>query len=208
MSVFSYRKHVELYEQWFKEHDNIFSSEVDVIKSFVPSSAKGIEIGVGTGLFARELGIKFGNDPSAEMLEFAKKRGIVTYNCKGDSLPFDGEYFDYTLMVTTICFLENVEKTLNEIYRVTRKNGNIIVAFVDKDSIIGKSYLLRKDKSLFYKDASFYSTNDVINFLNNANFSNFEIRQTLFGSMSKIKEVQNYTDGYGDGSFVVIRAKR
>ena len=32
--------------------------------------------------------------------------------------------------------------------------------------------------------------------------------KTVFGNLDKIKEVQNYKKGYGEGGFVVIKAKK
>ena len=41
-----------------------FQSEVSAIQQLLPSIGTGIEIGVGTGLFASALGIKEGVEPS------------------------------------------------------------------------------------------------------------------------------------------------
>jgi len=42
---------------------------------------------------------------------------------------------------------------------------------VHKDSPVGKEYLKHKEKSLFYKDASFYSTEEIYQFLQDNCFS-------------------------------------
>lgn len=65
-------------------------------------------------------------------------------------------------LVTTICFLDNIETAFKEAYRVIRANGQLIIGFVDKDSPIGRLYQKRKKESVFYKIATFYSVDEVI----------------------------------------------
>ena len=107
-------------------------------------------------------------------------------------------------MVTTICFVDDLVKSFNEAYRVLKTDGFIIVGFVDKESELGKLYQLRRKKSKFYKDATFYLVKEVIDFLRKTNFVNVVIRQTVFPSQTgRIGRVEN---GYGKGSFVIIKA--
>jgi ubiquinone/menaquinone biosynthesis C-methylase UbiE len=49
-------------------------------------------------------------------------------------------------MVTIICFLDNIEKSFNEAYRVLKYDGFVVVAFVDNESELGNQYLAQKDK--------------------------------------------------------------
>lgn len=207
MSVFDNNENVLRYESWFKKNKAIFYSEVHLLQKVIPDGV-GFEVGIGTGLFAKELGVRMGNDPSSSMLDIANKRNLITYHCRGDSLPFHDGYFDFILMVTTICFLDDVMSTLAECYRVLRQGGSIIIGFVDKDSQIGKSYLSTKNKSLFYENAQFYSVNKVKSFLEETGFNISDTRQTLFGNLNEITEIQKDCDGYGKGSFVAITAER
>lgn len=64
------------YDQWFDDNMNTFLSELEVVRFFLPKEGKGVEIGVGTGRFAMELGIGSGIEPSETMAMFAKQRGI------------------------------------------------------------------------------------------------------------------------------------
>jgi len=207
MSVFDKNENVTRYESWFEKHPAVFQSEVSLLRSMIPAGV-GFEVGIGTGIFARELGIRMGNDPSEAMLRVAQNRNLITYQCKGNHLPFHDGYFDFVLMVTTICFLDDVAGTLKECFRVIRHGGSILVGFVDKESIIGKAYLAAREKSLFYKDAVFYSVSEVRSFLQKEGFTVKEVRQTLFGELNGITEVQKHRDGSGKGGFVVIKARR
>ena len=207
MNVFDYAENVARYESWFEKHPAVYRSEVDLLRHMLPPGV-GFEVGIGTGLFAREMGIRMGNDPSEAMLRVAQRRNLITYQCQGDSLPFHDGYFDFVLMVTTICFLDDVAGTLKECFRVIRPCGSILVGFVDRESIVGKAYLSAKEGSLFYKEARFYSTKQVRSFLKKAGFTVKEVRQTLLGKLSESTEVQQHSKGSGKGGFVAVLAER
>lgn len=51
-------QNMRLYEEWFTKNSNIFDSEIEALKQILPTFGKGIEIGVGTGIFSSRLGIK------------------------------------------------------------------------------------------------------------------------------------------------------
>ncbi len=206
MSVFESDKNVVRYESWFKKHPAVFQSEVKLLRSMLPAGV-GFEVGIGTGLFARELGIRMGNDPSEAMLRIAQRRNLITYLCKGNRLPFHDGYFDFVYMVTTICFLDDIAGTLKECFRVIHPGGCILIGFVDSESIIGKTYLAAKEKSPFYREAHFYITGEVRSFLKEAGFSVKNVRQTLFGELNGITEVQKHRDGSGKGGFVAVLAE-
>jgi len=203
-SIDSFEKYSKEYDEWFIKNQNIYLAELNAIKRLVPYDKFGVEIGVGTGRFALPLGIKVGIDPSRKMAEISRKRGIQVYEGVAEQLPFNDKTLDFVLMVTTICFVDDLVKSFNEAYRVLKTDGFIIVGFVDKESELGKLYQLRRKKSKFYKDATFYLVKEVIDFLRKTNFVNVVIRQTVFPSQTgRIGRVEN---GYGKGSFVIIKA--
>ena len=197
-------EHYEDYEKWFKINKNVYLSELKAIQDFIPRHKKGMEVGIGSGLFALPLGIKDGVEPSKNMRVLAKNRGLNAIDGVAERLPYASNTYDFVLMVTTICFVDDVKISLFAIKRVLKQDGKFIVAFVDKDSTLGQCYLKNKEDSLFYKDANFYSTNTVLRLLNESGFKNPQIRQTVFGKLSDINEVQDFKDGHGEGSFVII----
>jgi len=115
--------------------------------------------------------------------------------------------FDFVLFVT-ICHLDNVKEAFAEAHRVLKNGGCIIVGFLDKDQSVAKQYEDKRGRSTFFKHANFYSVDRVDNLLKEAGFRNFEYNQTLFGKLEKIKEVQTPKQGYGEGSFVVVKADK
>ena len=194
------------YEKWFVQNSAVYFSELEAIKniSVVPENA--VEVGVGSGLFAEPLGIKTGIEPSEAMREKAKERGINVVDGVAENLPWKDNSIDYVVMVTTICFVDDVKKSLSEVYRVLQNRGSFIIAFVDKNSPMGQLYQKNKEESLFYKDATFFSTEELYEYLKEAGFSIKKTQQTVFGKMNEVVKVQQSREGYGEGSFVVIHA--
>jgi ubiquinone/menaquinone biosynthesis C-methylase UbiE len=201
-------KYLDEYEEWFIEHRFVYESELEAVRHFVPSNKRGIEIGIGTGRFAVPFGIKEGVEPSASMRKFTLLKGLNVYEGTAEELPLSDESYDFVLMVTTICFVDNVEKAFREVKRILKPGGSFIIGLVDKNSLLGNTYEKLKEKNKFYRYATFYSTDDVIKLLEEDNFSNIEIVQTVFGELSAIKSTQQFEKGYGEGGFVVICANR
>ena len=202
----AFDEHLEEYEDWFVQNQFAFRSEVNAIRQMMPENTEVIEVGVGSGLFAEKLGIKEGIEPSAEMGEKARRRGIHVIRAVGENLPYPDKSKEAVLMVTTVCFLDDVEKAFHEVNRVLKDQGVFLLAFVDKDSQRGEIYLKHKHENIFYRDAVFYSTNELHKILLNTGFNLDSICQTVFGKLENIKKVQNIVSGHGRGGFVVLKA--
>lgn len=200
-----FEQHSDLYEKWFAENHFMYQSELLALKTLLPGKGNGLEIGVGTGRFAQPLGINEGVEPSAAMRKIAGDRGIHTKDAVAEKLPYPKNSFDFALMVTTICFVDNVKKAFAEAYRVLKQKGSFMVGIVDKKSALGKYYEKIKEENLFYKHAVFYSTDEVIDFFRKAGFMKIEVVQTIFGNLTDIRKIQPVKKGYGEGSFVGVK---
>jgi len=207
LKIKPFEEYTERYEKWFENNRFAYLSELEGVKSLLPEG-RGIEIGVGTGRFAELLAIKFGIDPSTAMLKRARKRRIGVVVGVGEDLPIAGSSFDFVLITTTLCFLKDIEKTFKEAKRILRKNGFIILGFIDRGSFLGKTYVKKKGNNPFYKTANFYSAKEVIEKLNKTGFSESEIKQTLFTIPEKLNKIDNIENGFGEGGFVIIRMRK
>jgi len=206
--VNAFDKNVDRYEQWFVDNPLAYVSELRALRELLPASGSGIEIGVGTGRFAAPLEIKKGIEPSRSMAEVARKRGVEVVHGVAEHLPFmDGE-FDYALMVTTVCFLDDIDLAFQEVLRVLKPKGSFVIGFVDRESPLGKEYQDRKDKSAFYRDATFYSVGEIVSRLRKNGFGGLTFRQTLFRPLADLNEVEPAKEGHGEGSFVVVRGEK
>lgn len=205
-----FNSNVKSYDEWYTKYNEVYLSEVDAIREQLlklPENIKGIEVGLGTGKFAHLLGIKEGIEPSYEMAQRAIDKGIEVINGTAENLPYKDLHFDFILFVT-ICHLDSIKAALKEAFRVLKHRGSIIIGFIDKNQKIGKAYEEKRRQSTFFKYANFYSVDQIINLLNETGFKNLEFNQTLFGGLDEIKDVQLPKKGYGEGSFVVVKATK
>jgi ubiquinone/menaquinone biosynthesis C-methylase UbiE len=199
-----FERHKVKYEEWFEKNVFAYKSELQAVRYLLPKKGTGLEIGVGTGRFAVPLGIRVGIEPSKAMRQMARKKGIEVVDGVAEALPFDDCQFDFALMVTTICFVDDIEASFKEAFRVIKPAGFFINGFVDRNSSLGKFYQKHRAKSVFYKIATFYSVDEVIPYLKKAGFRNLTFTQTIFHALEEIKEVETIKEGYGEGSFVVV----
>jgi SAM-dependent methyltransferase len=200
----SFEKYSKEYDDWFIKNKDVYWAELNIIKRFIPVDGFGVEIGVGSGRFAVPLGIKIGVEPSRRMADISKNRGIQVYLAVAEQLPFYNKTFDFILMITTICFVDDVVQSFHEANRILKNHGFLVVGFVDKGSELGRRYQAKRKRSKFYRDATFYSVSEVIAGLKEAKFMDIEIKQTVFsGASEPIDTIEN---DYGNGSFVVIKA--
>jgi len=202
----AFDRYLNDYEEWFKEHKYVYESELEAVRHFIPKDKKGIEIGIGTGRFALPFGVKEGVEPSSVMRHFSQHKGLKVYDGTAEKLPLPDESYDFALMVTTICFVDDVKQSFYEAGRILKRGGNLIIGLVDRDSPLGKIYEKIKYENKFYRYAAFYSVDEVKKYLKETNFCEIQIIQTVFGELHEIQEVQEFKEGYGEGGFVVIKA--
>lgn len=194
------------YDKWFDEHANWFLSEVAALKLAVPKTGRGLEIGVGTGKFARELGVETGVEPSENMAALAIKRGIRVVPGYAEDLPFPDTSFDYAIMITVDCFLQNVSKAFEEAWRILKPGGSVIIGMIDESSPLGKKYQKLKRNNPFYKSANFHEVDELKILLEKAGFHNFSFWQSLINTKAEVFETP--LEGYVKGGFVVIKAQK
>ncbi|MBN2651093.1 MAG: class I SAM-dependent methyltransferase [Spirochaetales bacterium] len=192
------------YDQWFVKNKEIYEAEIESIRQLLPESLNGIEIGVGSGKFAEPLKIKIGVEPSAKMAELARKKGIEIKEGIAEDLPIASDSYDFALMVTAICFVDDPLKSFKELNRILKRGGSLIMAFVNKNSELGRSYQKNKEKSKFYKNAKFFSCEDIIDIANQTNFTLEDSRQTLMTIEGRMNS-EKITKGYEEGAFVALK---
>ncbi|MBS3766657.1 MAG: class I SAM-dependent methyltransferase [Candidatus Cloacimonetes bacterium] len=201
-----FEKYADRYEQWFVDHLAVYVSEVNVLRELIPKGLDGIEIGMGSGLFSNPLDINEGLEPSPKMREMAEARGLKAIDSTAENLPLADKSYDFALMVTTICFLDDIDKSFREVKRIIKDDGFFLIGFVDKDSNLGKKYLEFKEQNVFYKIANFYSATEVKNILDRNGFKVTNTLQTVFGELKRVKQIQSFKQGHGFGGFVAMKA--
>ncbi len=155
------------YEQWFKNPHNKFIADFEgrlMLNMLKPMSGDSIlDIGCGTGrnlLLFIEKGLHTtGLDPSPYMLDIASKnvnnrsdlhRGLA------EDLPFDDNSFNYASLITTLEFVEDPKKALEEACRVAK--DRLFIGALNRYAIKG---IQRRIKGIFfstvYNHAQFFS---------------------------------------------------
>jgi len=200
-------RHHRRYDDWFERHGPAYVSELLAVRALLPWEGRGLEIGVGTGRFAGPLGVKFGIVPAGETLGYALARGVSVARAVAEALPFEETVFDYALVVTTICFVDDARAMLLEIARVLRPGGKLVIGLIDRESALGKDYVAHREENVFYRSATFYSAAEVEALLKETGFSHLVWVQTLSTPLSEIHEIEPISAGSGRAAFLVVRAQ-
>ncbi len=201
-----FEEHPGQYENWFSNHHAAYESELSAVRELLPPSGSGVEIGVGSGRFAAPLAIQHGVEPSEKMRRIAEQRGIKTISGVAEQLPYQDAQFDIALMVTTLCFLDDVDLSFREVCRILKPGGAFLIGFIARESPLGRLYEQYKEGNVFYRSATFYTVEEVVIALRSTGFTDIRFTQTIFSPLEEIKTPEPVQPGYGDGSFVVIRA--
>src|ERR1035437_9509865 len=201
LKIHPFETHSTEYDEWFDNYPSVFDSEVEALRDMLPpGESHGIEIGLGTGRFSIALGIKEGIEPAFAMRNIARIRGIEVMDAVAEDLPYKDLHFDFMLMASCVSYFYDVQSAFQEANRVLKRGGSLIIGFIEKESLIGKFYEEKRQKSTFYKQATFYSVSKIISELKSAGFNKLEFSQTLFQNLDEIKELELAKPGYGEGS--------
>jgi len=200
--------HHRRYDDWFVRHAAAYQSELLAVRALLPWDGLGLAIGVGTGRFAAPLGVQVGIDPARAVLNYAANRNISSVQGVAEALPFSNSSFDYALSVTTICFVDDATAMLTEAYRVLKPGGELVIGFIDRASDLGQHYLAHQAENMFYREATFFSADEVEQLLRDTGFSGSVWVQTLSKRLDETREIEPLGVGYGQGAFVAVKANR
>ena len=192
----------EEYDSWYERHREIYQSEVETLRPMIEKYPHPrLEIGVGTGRFSSALGIDYGIDPDEHMLKYAERRGIKVKKAVGENLPFRAHFFYLVLIATTLPFLRNARRVMEEAHRVLKDDGGIVIGFIPRNSFYGRKYTkMGMDGDNRFRDAHFYTLDEVESLMEDL-FYIVRIRSTLIGEEVKLEILEGYHE---DASFVAV----
>jgi SAM-dependent methyltransferase len=190
-------RHHRRYDGWFERHRAAYLSELLAVRTLLPWSGRGLEIGIGTGRFAGPLGVEFGIDPA-----------VVRVACAvAEALPFARAAFDYALIVATICFVDDARPMLRETARVLRPGGVLVIGLIDRESPLGQDYVAHQTENIFYRGARFFAAAEVESLLTETGFGDLTWVQTLRAPLPEVREIEPVSAGTGRGAFLAVRAR-
>jgi ubiquinone/menaquinone biosynthesis C-methylase UbiE len=201
----------EVYDEWFERHEAAYRSELAAVRAAMDAFApcgRGLDIGAGTGRFAVPLGMTEGVEPAAAMRILAEQRGLHLTDGSAEKLPYEDGVFDFALMITTICFVDDPQQACREAARVLRGGGRLIIGLVPRDSFLGQHYETRRQTSRFYRNARFFSMAETTHLMETAGFGAFTCVQTLFDFPEKMTSPAPVVPGCDRGGFVVLSGIR
>lgn len=174
--------HNQLAEDWdaryrsgsFRRRAMLFSQ---TLLPLVPAGGHWLDAGCGSGYFSRALARSgatvVGIDASRSMLdqarELAHRDGLADDICfqpvvTVESLPFDDQTFDGCIALSVIEYLPNTNACLDEMVRILKPGGHLIVSIPHKRSVVRLSQRLLhlasggRGKSLNYLNSSLHTT--------------------------------------------------
>lgn len=190
------------YDSWYSRHSAAYASELAAIRALLPPFRRGLEIGVGTGRFASQLGVAEGVEPIAAMAQIARQRGIKVHSGQAEALPLPDQSYDLVLMLTVLCFVADPLQSLCEARRVLRPQGRLIIAALDPQiPWVRQAHCTGR----ILRTASLMTMAELQILLDQSAWQVEEIRQTLSTSPDELKQPELPQSGYGQGGYVVLR---
>jgi SAM-dependent methyltransferase len=157
-----FETHAGEYDRWFDSHHEEFLAELARIREAFPGNCPhAIEIGAGSGRFARALGIELAIEPSLALARMARTRGIEVIRARAEKLPLRKSSVLGVLLVTVICYLEDPSLAFDECYRVLEPGGLFVVAFIEKGGLIYQKYIHSPGKHRFLSQARFHTRGEI-----------------------------------------------
>ena len=145
----------EFYSQIFdKEADRYYKiqkKKIEIVLDFLETreGSRLLDLGCGDGfisaVLAKKMGAKaYGVDISKKAVKKAKEGGVIakTLNLDKEELPFDKESFDVVFCGDLLEHLYDTEKLLENINRVLKPNGYLVISVPNIASWYNRGFLL------------------------------------------------------------------
>lgn len=126
------------YHRWLDEQS------VNLVEHFA-SGSETLEVGCGTGLILREISNRARNavglDISHGMLGTCINRKLNVVEASATDIPFASNRFDLVYSFKVLAHVEAIDTALEEMARVTRPGGHLVLEFYNRSSL---RYLVRR----------------------------------------------------------------
>jgi hypothetical protein len=87
---------------------------------------------------------------------------------------------------------------------VLRPDGRLVIGFIDRESALGRHYLAHQSESVFYREATFVSADEVEGLAHAAGFAITDWAQTLSRPLAETRDIEPARPGRGECAFVVV----
>ncbi len=156
-----------IYSAGYKNKKQFLSRKKPVLKllSQITNSII-LDIGCSCGFIGQEFNknnVVYGIDNNFKSIKYAHKKGLKAIQADASSLPFLSNKFTAVICIDVSQEIKEIDDFIKEIMRVTKKNSQIIISFLNctifrqifnffsKDKLLLKSYKFKKVKLKFKK---------------------------------------------------------
>lgn len=167
------------YDNWYKNLPGSFVDELESAAAFSlfqpASNSNVLDVGCGTGNYSIKLAKKgynvTGVDISNDMLDIARikadKQRLNINFVNGDlnCLEFPDNSFSAVCSMTAFEFIKNPHNAFQELFRVVKPGGFILIGTINKESLWGEAYIsnARQDENSVFNYAYFKSIEELRN---------------------------------------------
>jgi ubiquinone/menaquinone biosynthesis C-methylase UbiE len=125
-----------------------------------------LDVGGGTGriseIVAKISDEVFSLEPSEEKVEFAQRvrpqvKSFISY---AEAIPFPDNYFDKVFVIGSFHHFQDQDKAIEEMKKVTKKTGRIVIQEVDPSTRRGKMLSLLENRIL-KNNSKFYTPSEL-----------------------------------------------
>lgn len=224
--------YADKYDEWFMKNENLFTSELRLFKKVLGdiSGKTLLSVGCGSGLFESyiENSNIEGIEPSADMAEIARKRGINVIKIGLiEDVELTDDKYDIIYFNGSSSYMEELSPVYGKCLKALKENGKLIFLDVPKESAFGFMYLLGKSLNTYDHEflegampslpyplalaasGVWHTTEEKINVLKNLGINKFSYYQTLIKNpLYTNEEAEEVLEGYKSGGYVAIIAEK
>lgn len=224
--------YADKYDEWFMKNENLFTSELRLFKKVLGdiSGKTLLSVGCGSGLFESyiENSNVEGIEPSADMAEIARKRGINVIKIGLiEDVELTDDKYDIIYFNGSSSYMEELSPVYGKCLKALKENGKLILLDVPKESAFGFMYLLGKSLNTYDHEflegampelpyplalaasGVWHTTEEKINVLKNLGINKFSYYQTLIKNpLYTNEEAEEVLEGYKSGGYVAIIAEK
>ena len=210
-----FEKSAATYDDWYDKPIGVyaFRSELNGLITLLPPSGVGVDVGAGTGIFAKHLSSEGRTviclDPSSKMLEKAVERNLMAVLATAEDIPLRHRSVDFAYMVTVIEFLPDPLKALRSIGSVIRPDTPLVIIFINRESAWGELYSKRAEGGdLIFSHSRLYNLVEIRRALKETGYEPMEIVGTLTASPDEPSNEINLAPATPGAGIIMIKARR
>lgn len=198
------------YDSWYDD-SLLFAIELAALKELETELAPPrLELGVGPGRFAAELGVTVGIDPARGPLVLAGQRIAGVCQGVGEDLPLGRDSVGTIFVLFTLCFTHQPARVLAQVEQCLRPGGHVVLGIIPGNGPWGQALQAKKESChAFYQYARFYEVAEIEAWLAAAGLEVIERRSSLYQQPESLAEFESSRPGFSKGAgFVVLVAQK